>query len=94
MDLIVPTWPLFVLAGLQSIKYLYRFYFKPTSYILLGKAFTWMILSGVYIWAEFTTADIITVRSVVRLGLIIWMSTDLLYFMWDTYLKRKYGRHL
>jgi len=91
----VPEWPLYFLASIQSIKYLWQFWQTrkenvPTNYILLGKAFSWAILCGVYIWASLTTANILVVRNFVRLGNIIWILTDLTYFMMTSYLVRKY----
>lgn len=91
-----PEWPLFCLAGIQAIKYFLQFWQTraehiPTNYILLGKCFSWSLLCGVYVWASFTTADLITVRSYVRLGNLLWIVTDLTYFSITTYLRRKYN---
>lgn len=90
--LLIPAWPLYSLSALLFCKYIYRFMTSGrNNFLLLGKASTWAILCGVYIWADMTTADLMTVRSVVRLGGILWMTTDLLYFTIGFLLKRKYG---
>jgi hypothetical protein len=91
----VPEWPLYVLAGVQSVKYLWQFWQTrsehiPTNYILLGKSFSWALLCSVYIWASVTTANIYIVRNVVRLANILWILMDLYYFWVVSYFKRKY----
>lgn len=82
----IPEWPLYLLAGVQSVKYVWRFWqthtqpLVPTNFILLGKAFSWTILCGVYIWVAVSDTNILIERSVVRLGNILWIITDLIYF--------------
>ena len=91
----VPEWPLYILAGIQSIKYLWRFWETrttpgPTNYLFLGKAFSWAILSSVYVWASLTDVSIIIVRNNVRLANILWIVTDLVFFIVNTIETRRY----
>lgn len=93
---IVPEWPLFLLAGIQAIKYFWQFWqtraeHVPTNYILLGKSFSWALLSAAYAWASMQPlSNFLAVRNVVRLTNILWITMDLTYYTLMIYLKRRY----
>lgn len=86
-----PEWPLYLLAAIQAGKYFVRFR-QERNYILLGKGLIWSMLAGVYLWAQLTQSDILTVRDVVRFGICVWMLADLTFFTIQILLDRKYGK--
>lgn len=95
MDFIVPESPLYILAGVLCLLYGYRFWQSrkienPTNYTLAGKAFAWGVLACLYIWAERTSADILVIRSFVRLGNLILMTVYLFFITLEIWLENKY----